>query len=47
MITVVGGPGDKGSACEGYSAHGFIEQEAEVANEIARFIRGESEQKIK
>ncbi|MES2048086.1 MAG: hypothetical protein V4447_06785 [Pseudomonadota bacterium] len=43
MLTVTGGPGDQGSACEGYSAHGYITQEEEVASVIARFIRGEND----
>ncbi len=41
MLTVTGGSGDHGAACEGYSAHGYIGQEEEVASAIARFIRGE------
>jgi len=46
VVTVTGGPGlPAGSqssidACVGRSPHGFIEQEAEVAAGIARFIRG-------
>ena len=44
VVTVTGGTGRAGSAgvdaCEGRSPHGFIEQEAEVAAGIARFIRG-------
>jgi hypothetical protein len=44
VVTVTGGPGSPGlssaSACEGRSPHGFVEQEAEVAAGIARFIRG-------
>jgi hypothetical protein len=46
MVTVTGGPGPtRGGgveACEGRSPHGFVEQEAEVAEGIARFIRGGS-----
>lgn len=45
LVTVEGGPGRAGlsavEACEGRSPHGFVEQEAEVAAGIARFIRGE------
>lgn len=45
FVTVTGGPGGAGgaslAACEGRSPHGFIDQEAEVAAGIARFIRGE------
>ncbi|MFZ5568379.1 MAG: alpha/beta hydrolase [Pseudomonadota bacterium] len=44
LVTVEGGPGRAGlsavEACEGRSPHGFIEQEADVAAGIARFIRG-------
>ena len=46
VVTVTGGPGGGGriqagiDACVGRSPHGFIEQEAEVAAGIARFIRG-------
>jgi pimeloyl-ACP methyl ester carboxylesterase len=44
LVTVEGGPGRAGlsavEACEGRSPHGFVEQEAEVAAGIARFIRG-------
>lgn len=44
IVTVTGGPGRAGApsalACEGRSPHGFIEQEAEVAAGIARFVRG-------
>ena len=44
VVTVTGGPGRPGpasvSACEGRAPHGFVEQEAEVAAGIARFIRG-------
>jgi hypothetical protein len=44
-VLVTGGPGraSGGSSladCEGRSPHGFIEQEQEVADGIARFIRG-------
>jgi hypothetical protein len=44
-VTVSGGPGSRQSglaACEGRSPHAFIEQEAEVAAGIARFVRGGS-----
>ena len=46
VVLVKGGPGlSSGTqigldACEGRTPHGFIEQEAEVAAGIARFIRG-------
>jgi hypothetical protein len=44
VVTVTGGPGAIGPAgidvCQGRSPHGFVEQEAEVAAGIARFIRG-------
>jgi hypothetical protein len=44
VVTVDGGPGYDGppglNACEGRAPHGFVEQEAEVAAGIARFIRG-------
>jgi len=44
VVTVTGGPGFAGPpglhACEGRTPHGFIEQEAEVAAGIARFVRG-------
>lgn len=44
LVTVDGGPGNVGpvtlEACEGKSPHGYVEQEAEVAAGIARFIRG-------
>jgi hypothetical protein len=44
VVTVTGGPGRAGpagiNACEGRSPHGFIDQEAEVAAGIARFIGG-------
>jgi hypothetical protein len=44
-VTVTGGPGGGGrgasvEACEGRTPHGFIGQEAEVAEGMARFIRG-------
>lgn len=45
LVQVAGGPGRAGlsavEACEGRSPHGFVEQEAEVAAGIVRFIRGE------
>jgi len=45
VVTVTGGPGSGGApsidACEGRSPHGFIEQEAEVAAGIVRFIGGD------
>ena len=44
VVTVTGGPGSAGppgiAVCEGRTPHGFVEQEAEVAAGIARFIRG-------
>ena len=44
LVTVEGGPGRAGlsavEACEGRSPHGFVEQEAEVAEGMVRFIRG-------
>lgn len=44
VVTVTGGPGRSGpasiAACEGRAPHGFVDQEAEVAAGIARFIRG-------
>jgi hypothetical protein len=46
VVVVKGGPGLPAGtqagldACEGRTPHGFIEQEAEVAAGIARFIRG-------
>jgi hypothetical protein len=44
VVTVAGGPGRSGpqsaNACVGRAPHGFVEQEAEVAAGIARFIRG-------
>ena len=43
VVTVVGGPGTRGPpsihAGEGRSPHGFVDQEAEVAAGITRFIR--------
>lgn len=45
LATVSGGPAARPApvgldACEGRSPHGFVEQEAEVAAGIARFVRG-------
>jgi hypothetical protein len=44
VVTVAGGPGYDGpigiEACVGRSPHGFVEQEAEIAAGIARFVRG-------
>jgi hypothetical protein len=44
IITVSGGPGRSGApdidACEGRAPHGFVDQEAEVAAGMARFIQG-------
>jgi len=44
VVTVIGGPGYPGppglNACESRAPHGFVDQEAEVAAGIARFIRG-------
>lgn len=44
VVAVSGGPGHPGApnvnACEGRAPHGYVEQEAEVAAGIARFIRG-------
>jgi len=44
LVRVDGGPGRAGlsavEACEGRSPHGFLEQEAEVAAGIVRFIGG-------
>jgi hypothetical protein len=44
VVTVIGGPGGANlssvDACEGRSPHGFIDQEGEVAEGIARFVRG-------
>lgn len=48
VVVVTGGPGSPAGAqpsveaCEGRTPHGFVEQEAEVAAGIARFIRGGS-----
>ncbi|HRE19139.1 MAG TPA: hypothetical protein PLW86_19060 [Rhodocyclaceae bacterium] len=46
IVTVRGGPAVGRSsgleACEGKSPHGYFGQEEEVANGIARFIRGEA-----
>lgn len=43
-IVIKGGPGSRGGssveACQGRSPHGFIDQEADVAAGIVRFIRG-------
>lgn len=45
-VIVKGGPGSKGGvsveACQGRTPHGFIDQEAEVAAGMIRFIRGGS-----
>ena len=45
-VVVTAGPGKAGAAdlnaCEGRTPHGFLDQEAEVAAGIARFIRGGS-----
>lgn len=45
VVTVMGGPGyydgaPSLNACEGRAPHGFVDQEAEVAAGIARFVRG-------
>ncbi len=44
VVTVTGGPSLPArsglDACEGRTPHGFLEQEAEVAAGIARFVRG-------
>jgi hypothetical protein len=44
VVVVSGGPGRPGppsvTACEGRAPHGFVEQEAEIALGIARFIGG-------
>ena len=44
LVVVTGGPGGRALSaaehCEGRSPHGFIEQEREVAEGIARFVRG-------
>lgn len=46
VVTVTGGPDYPSpvsiAACEGRAPHGFVEQEAEVASGIARFVRGGS-----
>jgi len=46
VVTVSGGPGYPGpasvEACAGSAPHGYVDQEAEVAAGIARFIRGGS-----
>ena len=46
VVTVVDGSGYPGppsiQACEGRAPHGFVDQEAEVAAGIARFIRGDT-----
>jgi hypothetical protein len=46
VVTVTGGPGRGGApslaACEGRTPHGFLDQEAEVAAGIARFVKGGS-----
>ena len=43
-VIVKGGPGSKGGvgveACQGRTPHGFIDQEADVAAGMVRFIRG-------
>lgn len=45
-VIVSGGPGSRGGvsveACQGKSPHGFVDQEAEVAQGIIRFVRGGS-----
>lgn len=44
VVTVTGGPGSRGGdgleACKGKSSHGFLDQEAEVAAGIVRFVLG-------
>tara|TARA_R110002073_G_scaffold149547_1_gene303355 strand:- start:112 stop:957 length:846 start_codon:yes stop_codon:yes gene_type:complete len=44
VVTVTGGPGRSGGqsveACKGKSAHGFLDQEAEVAAGVVRFVLG-------
>ena len=44
VVTVTGGPGGLGlsglQACKGKSPHGFLDQEAEVASGMARFVAG-------
>jgi hypothetical protein len=48
VVMVTGGPGAPSGAqasldaCQGRSPHGFVDQEAEVAAGIARFVRGGS-----
>ncbi|MBI3522976.1 MAG: alpha/beta hydrolase [Betaproteobacteria bacterium] len=46
LVTVSGGPGYFGpagvEACAGNAPHGYVEQEAEVAAGIARFIHGKN-----
>jgi hypothetical protein len=46
VVVVTGGPGVAGgpslATCEGRAPHGYVEQEAEVAAGIARFVRGGS-----
>ena len=48
VVTVTGGPGNTAGAqpsleaCGGRTPHGFLDQEAEVAAGIARFVRGGS-----
>lgn len=43
-VLVKGGPGGRGGvsveACQGRTPHGFVDQEAEVAAGLIRFIRG-------
>lgn len=43
VVLVTGGPGGaglaQGEACEGRAPHGFLDQEREVAEGIARFVR--------
>jgi hypothetical protein len=43
---VTGGPGAPAAShidvCEGRTPHGFLDQEAQVAEGIARFVRGGS-----
>ena len=46
VVTVTGGPGVQAGtqvgidSCQGRMPHGFVDQEAEVAAGIARFMRG-------
>ena len=44
VVTVTGGPGmakaDGADACEARTPHGFLDQEREVVDGIARFVRG-------